>query len=342
MKITQIGKYYPPYKGGIENHLFSLVNNIKNEVEELTVEVFNDSFFSSKEVEGNVTIKRNGKLFEVFSTPFSLSMFFSFLGDDSDIYHIHMPNPSAHLLMKMAGLPKDKKLVISHHSDIVAQKFVYKFYKPLMKKIYQRADAIIAATPYHVQYSDILPEFEEKVKIIPYGINIDSFEKDKELLDRIKRIKEFLGENSKNAVFVGRLVYYKGVSFLVDAFKQIDGDYNLIIVGNGPYYSTLKAQSMEDKRIIFIPEADDVQLKAILNSSDIFVLPSIETSEAFGIVQLEAMACSIPVISTNVDSGMKEVNIDKKTGIKVPPKDVDHLKDALKNLFENDEYRNQL
>ncbi|MFW5782053.1 MAG: glycosyltransferase [Candidatus Muiribacteriaceae bacterium] len=341
MKVTQIGKYYPPYKGGIESHLYSISGYLRQWVEKLHVVVFNDGLFSKVEKNENLTITRCGKLFELFSTPFSLRMPMEICRAKSDIIHIHAPNPSAHLYYNLScGSRKDHKLVITHHSDIIKQKFVYKMYKKSLRDLYERADAIIAATENHVKYSDILPEFQDKVRIIPYGIEIEDFRPDDEIKNRLEKVQEFLS-HKKIILFIGRLVYYKGVTYLIDAFKKMRrDDAALVIIGKGPYFSTLKAQAMNMDNIVFIPETDNTQLKVFLNAAHTFVLPSIEKSEAFGIVQLEAMACGKPVISTNLCSGVKAVNINEKTGYIIEPKDPEALAEKLTVLLDDEDKYN--
>ncbi|MCK9476609.1 MAG: glycosyltransferase [Candidatus Muirbacterium halophilum] len=343
MKITEIGKYYPPYKGGIESHIYSISNNLKKWVNKIKVLVFNTSMFSVEEKENNLTVKRCSNFFEFASTPFSFIMFYEILKDKSDIIHIHTPNPSVNFYYNIAlkFKKKDHLLFISHHSDIVSQKLAYMFYKPMLKKLYKKADKIIVATKAHVTYSDILPEFLDKIEIIPYGIAPEQFKISSKIKLRVLKTKEFL-ENKKIILFTGRLVYYKGVSFLIEAFNKLKrNDTTLVILGNGPYFSTLKAQAMQNENIVFIPEADDEQLQVFLHACSIFVLPSIEKSEAFGIVQLEAMACGKPVISTKLNSGVRSVNIDKVTGLQVEPKNSDDLMQALDKLLSDDELREE-
>ena len=342
MKIVQIGKYYYPYKGGIENHLKILCDNLVEIGENVEVNVFNSGFFSKKDKIDNVEVYRSGKLFEMFSTPLSPAMIFKLIQTDGDIIHIHAPNPSAHMALYFAQFFKKKKakLVITHHSDIVSQKIAYKFYKPYLEKLYIKADGIIVATENHIEYSDILKNYREKIKVIPYGVDIESFKITDEIKKRVHKIKKNLG-GRKTALFIGRLVYYKGVSVLIEAFNKPElKDTNLIIIGNGPYFSTLKAQAMENQNIIFIPEADDIQLKTFLHASDFFILPSVEKSEAFGIVQIEAMACRKPVISTRLDSGVKAVNIHEKTGMTVEPGNAEELKNAVIKLINDNEKYN--
>ncbi|MGM0609129.1 MAG: glycosyltransferase, partial [Candidatus Muiribacteriota bacterium] len=339
MKITQLGKYYYPFKGGIENHLKNLTEMLVEENHEVKVIVFNSGIFSSKVKKDNFSIVRCGKFFELFSTPFSLRMLWELLFDKSEIIHLHAPNPSAHIYLSIALKFKIKKpkIVITHHSDIVSQKFLYKIYKPMLQKLYAKADAIIVATEYHIKYSDILKKYENKVKVIPYGINIEEFGINSEIKKRVRKVKKSV-HNKKIVLFTGRLVYYKGVSNLIDAFKQPElNEAVLIVIGTGPYYSTLKAQGMENENIIFIPEADDMQLKTFLHACSVFVLPSTEKAEAFGIVQLEAMACHKPVISTNLDSGAKSININNETGYIVEPGNPTELKEAVLKILNNAE-----
>jgi len=160
------------------------------------------------------------------------------------------------------------------------------------------------------------------------------------LPDKIIEIKKQIG--SPIVLFVGRLVYYKGVEYLIRAFKNINAQ--LVLVGSGPLENDLKhlAKDLEiEERVHFLNNIPDADLKAFYHACDIFVLPSIEKTECFGLVQLEAMACGKPVISTNLPTGVPWINQHKKTGLVVPPKDVEALHQAIVFLLENEKLRNE-
>jgi len=135
-------------------------------------------------------------------------------------------------------------------------------------------------------------------------------------------------------LFLGRLVAYKGVDVLIKAASPLN--IHVVVAGDGPMRSSWMAEASQRKdRATFefpgAPSDDDV--KAWMHAADVLVLPSITRAEAFGVVQLEAMASGTPVISTNVPSGVPWVNRDGETGLVVPPGDVFALRCALETLM---------
>jgi glycosyltransferase involved in cell wall biosynthesis len=141
-------------------------------------------------------------------------------------------------------------------------------------------------------------------------------------------------------LFVGRLRYYKGLNYLMDALRDIDA--TLLVVGSGPMEQEWKlyAESLPwGQRIVFCGEVPDDLLPAYYQATDIFVLPATERSEAFGAVQIEAMAAGKPVVCTELGTGTSFVNRDGETGLVVPARDTAGLSEALKRLLADDNLR---
>jgi rhamnosyl/mannosyltransferase len=133
---------------------------------------------------------------------------------------------------------------------------------------------------------------------------------------------------------VGRLVYYKGFEYLVRAMKEVEG--HLVIIGDGPLRGELErlAESLGvSGRVSILTDVNDT--RPYYQSADVFVLPSIARSEAFGIVQLEAMACSVPVVNTSLDSGVTYVSQHGVTGLTVLPEDSTALGKAINRLLDD-------
>jgi rhamnosyl/mannosyltransferase len=257
---------------------------------------------------------------------------FKQMAKTSDIVHIHVPFPLGDLACLLSGYKG--KVVIYWHSDVVKQKKLLKLYKPIMERFLKRADCIVVATQGHIDGSPYISRYAEKCKIIPYGLNLEDYIITGDLLTQKLHDKSNL-----KVLFVGRLVYYKGVDVLVKAFAKVTG-CELFIVGTGKLENELKtiADGMENS-VHFLGSLSDENLKKALSDCDIFVLPSVENSEAFGIVQMEAMVYGKPVVNTSLPTGVPHVSLDGVTGITVEPSNVDALAKAIQSLVDDDQLR---
>jgi glycosyltransferase involved in cell wall biosynthesis len=260
--------------------------------------------------------------------------------------HLHFPNPLAHLASLL--LPASIKRVITWHSDIVRQKRLLALYLPLLRSVTLRADALIAATPAHYTSSTQIPARlpEAKRHVIPYGRDFSDLvltPLTAELCASIKAKAKSVSASGHIIFALGRHVYYKGFDVLIEAMQQVDAQ--LIMGGDGPLKAELQQQAELlgiSHKVTFtgsIPEAD---LAAYFNACDVFCLPSVAQSEAFGLVQLEAMACGKPVVCTQLNNGVNVVNQSGITGLTVPVRDTTALSAALNTLLKDDALRLKL
>jgi rhamnosyl/mannosyltransferase len=168
------------------------------------------------------------------------------------------------------------------------------------------------------------------VKIIPLGVDPSLFEGIAHT--EIEKIKfKIAGFGSPLGLFVGRLVYYKGVDTLIRAMQNVR-EMSLVILGEGPLKQELVGLTNEldlQKRVHFLSCLPPEEYPAIFSCADFLVLPSVERTEAFGIVALEAMAAGLPVITTELGTGTSYYNENGKTGIVVQPRAVDELAKAM-------------
>jgi len=340
LNILQVNKAYFPHVGGIE----SLVRQYSEELghrEDVHVEVLVCRDCKGKtyhENIGGVNVTRAGSMGTYFSCPLSFSFIrlFRKMAKNADVVELHVPFPLADIALLLSGFKG--RVVVAWHSDIVKQKKLMMIYKPFMKRMLRRADCIITATKGHIDGSDYLPEFREKCRVIPYGITPEEY-----LSIERKPILSELCSNSESVkvFFTGRLVYYKGVDVLLEAFKKVQG-CELFIAGTGELEDSLKEFAKENKisdRVHFLGFLPDETLRQAYADCDIFVLPSVVKSEAFGIVQLEAMVYGKPVVNTSLPSGVPYVSVDHETGITVLPSDADALAKAINTLAENKKLR---
>lgn len=342
LKILEVNKAYFPHIGGIE----TLVKQYSEELGQFDTQVrtlvcCDNRGGSIRERVNGVPVIRAANFGTYFSCPISTQFVKQFrrLSQKADVIHIHMPFPLADFAMLLSGFKG--KVVLSWHSDIVKQKKLLTLYKPLLKYLLNRADMIFVATEGHIDGSDFLPEYREKCRILPYGITVEDYLN----IDRKPILTEKLTDkNSVKVFFTGRLVYYKGVDVLLKAFRLVNG-CELFIAGTGELEAELKAYAKEhnmDDKVHFLGFLPDDELKQAYADCDIFVLPSVAKSEAFGIVQLEAMVYGKPVINTLLPSGVPHVSIHQKTGLTVPPSDFESLSAAILVLARNRELREEM
>ncbi len=330
IKILYVNKLYYPHIGGIETVVKDMAEGLNSEADIKVLVCQGKKGKCSNEIINGVKVHRCGSLGTYFSMPVSFSFFNKFkeMSADSDIVHIHMPFPLADIGCLMSGFKG--KVILSWHSDIVKQKKLMLLYKPFMNRLLKRADKIVVATQGHIDGSDYLKPYVEKCVIIPYGIDLSKYKSTE------KNILKCTYKNSKKILFMGRLVYYKGVEVLIKAFETVR-NCELFIVGSGKLEEELKKN--ESDRVHFLGVLSDKDIQSALNDCDIFVLPSCEKSEAFGIVQMEAMAYGKPVINTNLPTGVPFVSLNGQTGITVPVGDSNSLAKAIQTLADNDELR---
>lgn len=345
MKILQASKAYVPVIGGIESVVQQLAEGLKHRHGyETEVLVCNTRMKTEREIIANIPVTRTGSIANIFSLPISPLYFNEILKQRADILHIHEPFPLGDLsyiaMLKLRRF-NYKHLFIWWHSDIIRQKAFYFMYAPFIRRVLKAADCIIVATPNHITSSQFLPAVRNKCHVVHYGIDVSRFELKSSTYSLVSDIHKNYGRPL--ILFVGRLVYYKGLKYLIQAMKEVPTG-RLIIVGDGPLKEELRglAEQHASNRVSFLPPQNEPDLIALYHACDIFVLPSTEYSEQFGIVQLEAMACGKPVITTDIPTGVTYVNLNNVTGLTVPARDSSALARAINILVENPALRNRL
>jgi rhamnosyl/mannosyltransferase len=268
----------------------------------------------------------------IAGAPLSTAIFSEMRKSSETIVHVHWPNPSAALAY--LAMARHKHLVVTWHSDVIRQRLLSRAFAPLLKRFLALSEAIIVTSPNYLESSETLSAFRDRCCIIPLGI--ESREPRPRELEEARRIRETYGD--RIVLTVGRLVYYKGLTHIIRAMREVRG--TLIIVGEGPLRNELERQARMSNltgRVVFVGEAQDVL--PYYHACDVFALPSVARSEAFGIVQLEAMAAGKPVINTAISSGVPFVSVDGLTGTTVPPGDVAALANALNLLLDDQTLR---
>lgn len=329
MNILVLGKYYPPYFGGIETLTRNWCEGFAQRGGEVTCVVSNDQPRTVRESIQGVAVERCAR----FGTPFSTPLCPRYLRAarrNVDVIQLHFPNPLADLAVLLGR--RRTPLVVTYHSDIFRQKRMLRFYAPLLHWLLRRADRIVVATPPQLTFSDVLHTYRERCEIIPFGLDLARFALPPAPTPAIDAAR---AEAAGRPILlnIGRLVGYKGQRYLIEALRFTNAVAWL--VGTGPLRGELERVARAAKvteRVRFWGEVDDAELPALLHACDIFVLSSISPNEAFGLVQVEAMACAKPVISCQLSSGVPFVNQDRVTGLVVPPSDANALSQAIHQI----------
>ena len=334
LRVLHIGKYYPPYRGGMESHLEGLSYEL-NQMVDLEVVVANTGRRTTKEIADGVKVTRVGKLFDLQSAPICPALVGQIREAKADIIHIHWPNPSAVLAYLASG--QRGRLILTYHSDVVRQRILAAAFTPILRAVLKKTAAIIVSSPNYIDGSYVLPEFRARCRVIPFGVSADFFDQ----FDprEVNRIREAFGP--KIVLGVGRMVYYKGFEHLVRAMVHVDAQ--LLLIGKGPlreYLRQLAEKLGVSERITFLSEVDDI--RPYYQAADVFALSSVMRSEAFGIVQLEAMACGKPVVNTKLNSGVTFVSPHGVSGLTVPPADSLALGDGINQLLNQPSWRAEL
>ena len=333
LRILHVGKFYPPHRGGIETHVRDLAVR-EAQADLVTVIASNQAHRSeSAEIDG-VSVTRLATLTTVASMPICPALPAAIRRCPADIVNIHTPNPAAAFAFLASG--HTSKLVVTHHADIAGRKALRRLSDPFVVRLMQRASRIIVTSAGYLRSSEELAPFREKCHIIPLGIDISQHRPVNP--KTIHELRQRFG--NPLVLAVGRLVPYKGFDVLIRSMKQVNG--KLLLIGSGPQAASLteliEAEGMSDK-IAMLGSVEE--LDPYLQAASVFVLPSITRAEAFGLVQLEAMASGLPIINTQLGSGVPEVSIHGETGLTVPPHDVDALQKSIQMLLNRKDLRIQ-
>jgi glycosyltransferase involved in cell wall biosynthesis len=330
IRVVHIGKFYPPVTGGMERVLESLCAEPADGVESRVI-VCNTSGRTVREELRGVGVTRVGTLGAAGSVPIAPSFPAELRRARGDLMVIHEPNPWA-LLSAALARPR-LPTAVWFHSEVVRPRLQYAlFYHPLARRVYERARRIVVSSPLLAEHAAALMPYRERVRVIPFGIETSRWQATPAVRARAAEIRAGAGSRPL-VLFAGRMVPYKGVGVLLRALAGLDA--SAVLVGDGPSrpgWTALARELRIEDRVRFAGEVAHEELAALYHACDVFVLPSITRAEAFGYVQLEAMACGKPVVSTRLPSGVPWVNRHGETGLTVPPGDVDALRRALAEL----------
>jgi len=290
-----------------------------------------------------VQVRRSRSLGTLRSVPVSPTYPAVLLAQHGDVLHVHVPSILPEFTASTLSWIRRRRfdrLVVSWHSDVVRQRRMLRIVAPVLRGVLAEADVVLVATPHHLATSPWLQAVEEKVTVVPYGLDPARYAESAEVEARAAQIRHEHG--SPLVLFMGRLVYYKGVARLLATAAALP-EARFIVVGEGPLEAmVLASEAARQGRLALIPPVAAAEKVALLHACDVFVLPSTEPSEAFGIVQVEAMACGKPVVTFDLPTGVTWVNQHMVTGLVAPLAEQDGLTDALGRILSDSALRARL
>lgn len=335
MRVLHIYKtYYPVTTGGCEQVIRTLTKytsklGCQNTLLTLAPE-------SGAVRDNSVEVIYFPTTFELASCPISLKFLIQFkrLAKAADIIHFHFPWPFADVAYLLANL--QKPTVVTYHSDIVRQKLLKLFYLPVMNKFLSKIDRIVLTSDNYFQSSRDIEPYRHKCEVVPLGICQEDYPPPEP-----ERINYWNSKLPKNFIlFIGVLRSYKGLDYLIAAMKETK--IPLVLLGAGPEENKLKESANNLKNIYFVGKVSDADKIALIHLSKAIVLPSHLRSEAFGICLLEGLIYGKPLISTDLQTGTSFVNQHNLTGLVVPPANTAALREAIQQLYENQDLANQM
>jgi glycosyltransferase involved in cell wall biosynthesis len=334
MRVLELGKFYPPARGGMETALKEACRGLAARGHQVLAVVASGGPAHGDEQRDGATLWRLRQWGTLASVPLcpslGLALWRARRRFQPDVVHLHLPNPAvASAWLLLCG---SRPLVISYHSDIVRQRALARLWSPWLRLLLWRAARIVVTSEALRDGSRALAPFRARCAVVPLGVDVQWLREAP--AGPVARWHELLGE--RFLLFVGRHVYYKGLPVLLQALRGTD--VPLAVAGDGPMrtrWEALTAALGLQGQVTFLGDLSDEELRALYHACTALVLPSTASSEAFGIVQLEAMACGRPVIASRASGGVASVHVAGETGLLVPARDPQALRTAITTLWDD-------
>lgn len=325
MEILQVNKRHWDHLGGIETVVRMAFEVFRESGHSTTILAINETSNTEIEESEKLKVVKAGQMTILFGMPVSWKFFLEARKQfrTAGFIFLHHPFPLGFLAYVLFG--RGKPAAIWYHSDIIRQKLLARMLYPLFSWVFRKASVIIITSDRMTKQANLLKKYVSKTAVIPYAVKDNNAKQ--------SHNKSVNLPSTLSILSVGRLVYYKGFEYLIEAMDGVNAQ--LLIIGTGPLKNSL-TELVRQKGLTNVALLNPVEdLSEYYKACDIFVLPSIENSEAFGLVQVEAMLAAKPVINTNLPTSVPNVSIHGQTGLTVEPRDVEGLRTAINGLLDN-------
>ena len=339
MRIVQVSPFYWPHAGGVESHVRSLAREFAAEGHEVTVVTsrYSRQLPAEESMEG-YRILRTRSLGVLFRTPIDYGTAKTIRSLRPDVVHVHYPPPlTAYFTTRALRRHRDVPICLTYHCDLFLDGILGRVTASLYQHVFvpsilDRADRIIVHTRSYGSTSVMLRGRE--LSVIPSVVDLERFRPG---LDA-HTLRTDLGLDGKRILaFTGRLVPHKGVDVILEALTQLPKDVVLIVIGAGPRLPSLVGQARRlglGDRVRFCARVSDEDLPRYLALANVFVFPSQNRLEGFGLAVAEAMAAGLPVVTADMP-GVREVIEPGREGLLTEPLIAGDLAKKVETLIDD-------
>lgn len=345
MKILQTPVRFYPFTGGVENYVYYLSRELVNSGNQVKVVCANEPDIESKQRVEGIEVERLPYMGKIANTNITTGLPGALSDGDYDIIHTHIPTPWSADWSAFYSNSKKKPLVVTYHNDIIGQglaSLVAHIYNSVgLNYVLKTAAKIIITQPGYLQSSSHLAKYQDKIEVIPNGVDVEKFQP----------IQASDNEDKSTIFFLSVLDEfhkYKGLDYLLEALKIVKNkilDVKLIVGGKGvllDHHQEMAASLGLKDNVEFAGFIPDEEIADYYSQASVFVLPSISSlQEGFGIVALEALACQTPVVTTDIVGVAQDLK-QIKGGIVIPPRDTHKLADAITQILSDAEMQKEM
>jgi len=345
VRIVQVTPFFAPHFGGVESHVFELSKELQRRGHEVTVVTSRyDPSLPAEETVDGLLVLRSRTRGVVLNTPLDPAVGELLRGRAADVVHIHYPPPVTPYFAARALRHHGPPIVLTYHCDLYLPGLGGRLLTEIYERIFlsgllNRVDRIIVHTRSYGNTSAMLRG--RAVEVIPSLVNVQRFQQPSD----VPALRTSLGLDGRRVLlFTGRLVASKGLDTLLRAMPLLPEDVTLLVIGSGPRLADLQTLARRlgvTPRVQFLVDVDYERLPSYFALSDVFVFPSQNRLEGFGLAAAEAMASGVPVVVADIP-GVREVIDPGREGLLADPVIPDDFAVPVRQLLDDPALRKRM
>ncbi len=345
MRIVLVTPFFYPHAGGVETHVRQLTRGVAAQGQDVVVLTSRfDRHLPAEEVLEGYRVIRAPCRSVIFNTPIDPSVGRILRGLNADVVHLHYPPPITAYFGVRGMQRTSTALCLTYHCDLylpgpLGRLLIEVFQRIFLPRTLARVDRIIVHTRSYGMTSAVLRG--RSLEIIPSVVDLDRFRPG---LDASSIRRELGLEGKRVLAFTGRLVPHKGVDVILRALAELPSDVVLLAIGSGPRFADLGRLAGRlgvPHRVRFLTDVSDADLPRYLCAADLFVFPSQNRLEGFGLAVAEAMAVGLPIVTADMP-GVREVIEPGKEGLLAEPLMASDLAARIREILADDAMRTRM